>query len=85
MASVRWSHTALKDIENLDNIIAKRILEKVLWLEKNFSTVVPERLHRNLKDLYKLRIGDYRVVYALRKDTITIYAVGHRGNIYKYK
>ena len=55
MASVKWSDDALRDLEKIDQIIVKRMLEKVLWLEKNFEDVVPEKLRRNLKDLYKLR------------------------------
>lgn len=83
MASVNWSADALADLEATDPIIAKRIVEKVFWLENNFTSVVPEKLRRDLKDLYKLRVGDYRVVYSLRQEAITIQAVGHRRDIYR--
>jgi len=83
MASVKWSADALKDLEKVDRIIAQRIIEKVVWLEENFAEIVPEKLHRELKDLYKLRAGDYRAVYSIYKDRITIEAVGHRRDIYR--
>ena len=82
MVSVRWSADALRDLEKIDSIIARRIVAKVIWLGENFSDILPEKLHQNLKGLYKLRVGDYRVVYSLRRDVITILAVGHRRNIY---
>ena len=83
MASVKWSDNALEGLEKLDSIIGERVLLKVSWLEDNFDSVIPESLHRELKGLYKLRVGDYRVVYSLRRDTITIEAVGHRRDIYR--
>ena len=83
MVSVKWSDDALKDLEKIDQIIVTRILEKVLWLEENFTRLVPEKLHRDLRGLYKLRVGDYRITYSLGRDTITIQAAGHRRDIYR--
>ena len=83
MASVKWSASALKDLERIDYAIAKRIVAKVVWLEENFADIVPEKLHRDLKDVYKLRVGDYRAVYSARDELIVIEAVGHRRDIYR--
>ncbi len=78
MASVRWTADALRDLEALDQIIARRIIEKVAWFEENYDDVVPERLHRELKGLYKLRVGDYRVVYSASKmrSPLRLWAIG---------
>lgn len=83
MASVKLSSHALKDLKEIDQVIGKRIIEKLMWLEQNFESLIPERLHRELKDLYKLRIGDYRAIYSVHKDIITIEAVGHRRDVYR--
>lgn len=83
MVSVRWNEDALKDLEKIDNIIARRIVEKVTWLGKNLAEIVPEKLHRDLAGLYKLRVGDYRVEYSIREDIVAIEAVGHRRDIYR--
>ena len=32
---------------------------------------------------YKLRVGDYRVLFSVNNNLITIWKVGHRKNIYK--
>ena len=44
-----------------------------------------EALRGNLVELYKLRIGDYRVIYEIIHDerTIVIHAIGHRRDIYR--
>jgi mRNA interferase RelE/StbE len=33
--------------------------------------------------LRKLRIGDYRVIYAILGDDVVILRIGHRGKVYK--
>lgn len=83
MVSVKWSDNALGNLDKLDPIIRERILTKVSWLEDNFTDIVPEKLHRDLKGLYKLRVGDYRAGYSVRQDLITIEVVGHRRDVYK--
>ncbi len=39
----------------------------------------------DLAGLYKLRVGDYRVIYEVLWDeeTIVIHAIGHRREIYR--
>ena len=83
MASVEWSAHALENLEELDAVIRERILTKVSWLEENFADIVPEKLHRDLKGLYKVRIGDYRAIYSIHHDRIIVEAVGHRRDVYR--
>ena len=64
MASVKWSADALKDLERIDSATAERIVEKAKWFEENFNDVIPEKLHGEFRDLYKLRAGDYRIFYS---------------------
>lgn len=40
------------------------------------------RLRRSLSGLWKLRVGDYRVVYELRDKVVTVWAIRHRGTVY---
>lgn len=83
MASVKWSIDAIRDLEHIDSAIAKRIVAKTIWLGENFENIIPEPLHRELKGLYKLKIGDYRVEYSINNKIIVIEAVGHRRDIYR--
>lgn len=83
MASVKWSTDSLKDLKEIDRIIGGRIVEKVIWFEQNFSAVVLEPLRHDFKGLYKLRVGDYRAVYSIHGDIITIEMVRHRCEAYK--
>jgi len=44
-----------------------------------------EPLRREFAGCRKLRVGDYRVVYAIERDghTVVVLRVGHRHNVYK--
>ena len=40
-------------------------------------------LRRSLTGYYKLRVGDYRVVYKIREDTVAILMIAHRSIVYE--
>ncbi len=46
-----------------------------------FSYGVP--LHANLKGFYKLRVGDSRVVFRIHGETVQIFCIGLRKNVYE--
>jgi len=63
---------ALKDLSKIDKHIAQRISDKLMWLSKNFETIVPLPLSGKLVGFYKLRVGDWRVIYDIDCDKKTI-------------
>lgn len=40
------------------------------------------RLRRSLSPLWKLRVGDYRVVYELEARTVRVWLIAHRKTVY---
>ena len=82
MARVEWTEDALADLEKLDSFIQRRVLKKVSWVSRHFDHLVPEPLAGELSGTYKIRVGDWRVIYAIEKDVMVIHAVGHRKEIY---
>ena len=76
-----------KDLQGMDKAIMMRIFRKIKWLSENFDYISPEVLKGDWKGKYKLRIGDYRVIYNVNHSTylITIHLIGHRSKIYKSK
>jgi mRNA interferase RelE/StbE len=79
---VRWTDTSLKQLEKLTKDMTKRIIEKVESVSKD-----PFMFVKKLKgfDLYRLRVGDYRVIMSIEKKKIIIFVldVGHRSVIYR--
>ena len=82
MPNIEWNEDAVKDFNKLDTPIAKRILKKISWLSDNFENITPEPLSRQFKGTFKLRIGDWRVIYTVEGLTLVIQFIGHRRDIY---
>jgi len=61
------------------------LLKKLNWLVENFDNVTPIKLTANLSDFFKLRVGDYRIIYTFNNHLkiITVHKIGHRREIYQ--
>lgn len=81
---VEFESEAIEDLDRMSPAIRERILRKINWLALNFEQAAPQGLKSNLSGFYKLRIGDYRVIYEVEPDTQTLVIVraGHRSEIY---
>lgn len=86
MFNVEYLAEAVKEFSALDKPIQKIIREKIDLLAQN-----QESLKNNIKALkgefsrkYRLRVGDYRVIYRVENEiiTIAIIRIGHRKEIY---
>lgn len=77
---ILWDEKALAELKKLDISIARRITKKVRELETG-------QLHDIMRlvgsEDYRLRVGDYRVVFSIHGPSIEVTKVGHRRNIYK--
>ncbi len=64
--------------------LAGRVLKKLRWLAENFDSINPEPLAGPFSGLFKLCVGDYRVIYQAHreKNVLTVRLVGHRREIY---
>ncbi len=81
---IRLMPEAARDLRRFDKLIAQRIVNKLKWLSQNFKDIIPEPLTGELKMLYKLRIGSYRVLYTVNRDKymLVVHLIGHRRDIY---
>ncbi|WP_337287741.1 type II toxin-antitoxin system RelE/ParE family toxin [Candidatus Methylomirabilis sp.] len=82
---VQFTRQAFDDVSRLDTPIVRRVIEKIQWLSEHVDHMQPERLTGPFAHLFKLRIGDWRVLYETDpvQRLITIHAVGHRSRVYK--
>jgi mRNA interferase RelE/StbE len=87
MYSVRVLKAAARELERLDKAIARRVVQRIQWLADNLQSINPVGLKGDLSGLYKLREGDYRIIYQiLRKEkVILIHSIGHRREVYGQK
>lgn len=82
--NVEFTLEAIDGLERLTSAIQERILSKIRWLSENLDNLTPQSLSADLSGLFKLRVGDYRIVYSFdtNKQCITVHKVGHRRDIY---
>ncbi|MGG6265769.1 type II toxin-antitoxin system RelE family toxin [Leptolyngbya sp. AN03gr2] len=82
--SVELTPEAFSGLELIDQKNQQRILRKIEWLAENFSELSPTALTGDLSGLFKLRVGDYRVLYSFSESTkvLTVHRIGHRREIY---
>jgi mRNA interferase RelE/StbE len=80
---VIWEKSAKKDFKHISYSEAEKIIKKTeLALSEDPYQGKP--LKADFKGLYRYRIGDYRVIYSIYEQivTVTVLNVGHRKNIY---
>ncbi len=82
---VKYELEAIDDLKKLTSSIQKRIVNKIKWLSENCEQIKHESLKGNLSVFYKLRVGDYRIIYEfdLEDQVIFIDKIGHRREIYE--
>ena len=80
--NIRYKKSVERDLKRLDKSEAVKILNKIEdELSKRADT--HPVLKGEFAGLRKLRVGDYRVIYALMESDCLILRVGHRRQIYK--
>ena len=80
--SIEIKKSAAKEIEKLPKTVLKRILNKIQSLSTEPRPSGCKKLTADEK--YRLRVGDYRILYSIEDDRLVIYIVkvGHRKKIY---
>jgi len=77
---IRFTQRFLKNIKVLDREVQVRILRGINILKTN--PYVGKPLRGEWKGIYSLRIGDYRVLYQIKKNEVFLLVVGHRKRVY---
>lgn len=83
MTRVVITKSALRTIRRMDKATSKRMVSAINKLQDD-----PERADLDIRplkgrDAFRIRIGSWRVIFEREADTITILAIGPRGQIYR--
>ncbi len=74
---------AIKDLKVLPKSDTKRVVEKIKALGNGLSGDTKKLT--NFSPEYRLRVGNYRVLFEIENQKIIIYRVKHRKEIYLQK
>ena len=80
MFKIIWDEKAHEKLKKLEPTLATRILKKIEEISENPFSKDVKRLKNS--SLFRLRIGDYRIILEIEKNKIIILDLGHRKNIY---
>ncbi|MCF6270825.1 MAG: type II toxin-antitoxin system RelE/ParE family toxin [Melioribacteraceae bacterium] len=74
--------SAIKDLKRIDKKFLKHIHSKIFELQE-YPKIENIKKLTNFEPSYRLRIGNYRVLFDILNDTIVIGRVLHRKESYK--
>ena len=82
--SLDIKQSARKELDALDDALFSRIDRKILTPADNPRPVGCKKL-KGHKDQWRVRVGDYRVIYSIdtAKTTVTVTHVAHRREAYE--
>ncbi|MCK4763163.1 MAG: type II toxin-antitoxin system RelE/ParE family toxin [Candidatus Aminicenantes bacterium] len=79
--TITYSKTSIKYLQRIEKKMSQNI---VMGIEKlPVEGDIKKMKGQHLEDIYRLRIGKYRVLYFLEKETVKILKIDTRGDIYK--
>ena len=81
---IEWKPSALKELTKIDRHYIPRIIQTVELLSRNpFLSGV--RQLQGVEHTYRVRVGEYRIVYQVTKNKliITVVRVRHRKEAYR--
>ena len=76
---------ARQDLEALDPSVSKRIVQKLLWWQRQADPLAHARqLKESAAGDVRFRVGDYRLIAVIKKAKrqVVIVKIGHRREIY---
>lgn len=76
---------ARDDFEKLGRGLQRRISDKLNWLQNSFDEIIPSALTGEWRGFFKLRVGDWRIIYKVEwgKNLIIVYIINRRDKVYK--
>jgi mRNA interferase RelE/StbE len=85
VAEVIYTVSARREFEKLPAVIRARVTSIAERLEKWPEISGAKPLRGELHGSYRIRTGDYRVVFAVSSDdqAVTIWKIGYRGSVYE--
>lgn len=77
---ISYEKEALKELERLEPTVFRRIVDKIDKMSENPASCDIKKLKGS--DYFRLRVGDYRVIFIFDEGFIKIFKIGHRQQVY---
>jgi mRNA interferase RelE/StbE len=80
--NIEYDPKALKQLKKLDKSIASNILDGIEEFASNPIMTKIKKLTTPFDGAYRLRIGDYRIVFYQEDELMLISKIAHRKDVY---
>jgi mRNA interferase RelE/StbE len=74
---------ALRFLNNLEVKHRERVTAAMLQLNDPFLNRLDVKKLKGYRNKFRLRVGDYRILFEIDKDAVKIFEIFHRGAGYK--
>jgi mRNA interferase RelE/StbE len=78
---IQFKPRAVKDIERLSSRMQLQILQAIEAMSNDLKGDVKQLT--NFTPEYRLRVGDYRVLFEIENNNIVVYRIRHRREAYR--
>ncbi len=79
---IEWLDEASDDVRAIDRSTAMRLFEGILRFSRTGAGDV-NTLHGDMAGAFRLRLGDYRVLFTMEDGEMRIFGVRHRSEAYR--
>ncbi|MCI0560537.1 MAG: type II toxin-antitoxin system RelE/ParE family toxin [Nitrososphaera sp.] len=83
MHQIELKPRAIKDLKGIAKPEARKIVEKIMGLGQGLIGDI-KRL-TNFTPEYRMRVGDYRILFEVEEGTIVVYRIKHRNEAYRQR
>jgi mRNA interferase RelE/StbE len=80
--NIQYDPKAIKQLKKLDKPVASNILDGIEEYFNNPVSTKIKKLKTPFDGAYRLRIGDYRVIFYQEDDLVLISKIAHRKQVY---
>jgi len=71
------------DIPKISGLYKNRIKQAIETKLVNEPDLYGKPLRKSLKGYFKLRVGDYRIIFRIEKEKVKIFVIAHRRIVYE--
>lgn len=84
---IEFDERAENDLAKLGRPLRRRIIERLDWFTENFVNLTPLPLGAEWKGFFKLRVGDWRIIYQINPEDkfIVVRYIDRRDKVYKHR
>jgi mRNA interferase RelE/StbE len=83
MYNLVLSEQAQRDLARLDSPFRRQVEKRMDWLAEHADDIAAKALTGDWAGFFKLRAGDYRILYQVKGETVLVLRIRHRREVYE--